>query len=263
MNLRPFYILTALNALLLLVTAFFGLFKTGTYIDFIEPLHLAESRGQDFTTLFVGLPLLALAVRWTRRRDVRGVIFWAGALGYFLYVYLIYAYGGVYNSLFFAYLAVCAISLFSMIGLLWGISPKEVEAVIGRRMPWKATAVYFILTAILLSVMWGALALEGIAAKTTADANVIIVNDFLWVIPGFVLAAVWLWKRRVWGVILAGVLFVQAVTLGISITAGQVTASLEGLEPTWDLAAFFLIFTIFGLGLAFLYTINLKSKPAG
>ena len=75
------------------------------------------------------------------------------------------------------------------------------------------------------------------------------------------LAAVWLWQRRAWGYVLSGVLFVQAVTLGISIVAGQVIALIKGVEPTWGLAGFFLVFTLIGLILAILYTRNLCNEP--
>ena len=96
--------------------------------------------------------------------------------------------------------------------------------------------------------------------KCRACANVIIVTDFISVIPAFVLSSVWLWQRRVWGYVLSGVLFIQAVTLGISIVAGQVVAFIKGVEPAYELAVFFLLFTLFGLVLATFYTKNLRYK---
>ena len=253
--------MSAINIVLLALTSFAGLFVSNTYVNFVEPLHLAESQGQDFTTLFVGLPLLIIAMIWTQRGSARGPIFWAGALGYFLYIYIIYAYGGVYNIFFFAYVAICGLSLFSMIGILLGIDTDKIAQHVDPKMPIKWIAVYFIGTAILLTLMWGGMAMASIAAGETADANVIIVTDFISVIPAFVLAAVWLWQRKAWGYVLSGVLFVQAVTLGVSIVAGQVVAFIKGVEPTWGLAIFFLIFTLIGLVLAIFYTKNLQSEP--
>ena len=253
--------MSIINIVLLALTGFAGLFFSNTYVNFVEPLHLAESQGQDFTTLFIGLPLLIIAMMWTRRGSVRGSIFWVGALGYFLYIYIIYAYGGVYNIFFFAYVAICGSSLFSMVGILLGINADKVARHVDPKMPIKWIAIYFFGTAALLTLMWGGMAIASIAAGETADANVIIVTDFIVVIPAFVLAAVWLWQRRAWGYVLSGVLFVQAVTLGISIVAGQVIALIKGVEPTWGLAGFFLVFTLIGLILAILYTRNLRNEP--
>ncbi|MCB0071641.1 MAG: hypothetical protein KDE20_09300 [Caldilineaceae bacterium] len=258
-NSRPYVIISGINALLLLITAAAGLFVAGTYDNFIAPLHLAESQGQDATTLFVGLPLLIVALLWTRQGAVQGPILWAGAMGYFLYIYLIYAYGGVYNWLFFAYVAVCGLSLFALIGILLGIDAEEVARRVTPTMPTWWIAGYFAGTALLLTLMWGGLAFAAMAAGETADANVIIVTDLIVVIPAFALAAVWLWQGLAWGYVLSGVLFVQAVTLGISIVAGQLVALIKGVEPAWGLAGFFLAFTMLGLVLALLYFKNLRA----
>jgi hypothetical protein len=230
-SVKPYYILSAMNAVLLAITSFTGLFFPRIYENFIEPLHLAESQGQDFTTLFVGLPLLLVAMQWTRRGSAHGPIFWAGALGYFLYIYIIYAYGGVYNLFFFAYVAICGLSLFSLIGILLAIDVNGVVHHVHPRMPIRLIASYFIGTAVLLTLMWGGMAIASIAAGETADANVIIVTDLIIIIPAFVLSAIWLWQGRAWGYVLSGVLFIQAVTLGVSITAGQVVAFIKGIEP--------------------------------
>jgi hypothetical protein len=77
-NLKPYYIMSAINIVLLAITSFAGLFISSTYVNFVEPLHLAESQGQDFTTLFVGVPLLVVAMIWTRRGLIRGPSFGRG-----------------------------------------------------------------------------------------------------------------------------------------------------------------------------------------
>ncbi len=253
--------MSAIIIVLIIITSSAGLFVSGTYASFIEPLHLAESQGQDFTTLFFGLPLLILSFIWVRRKLLRGLIFWAGSLGYFLYIYIIYSYGGVYNVFFFGYVAICGLSLYSIIGILSGIDVKKIEKSVSVKMPEKWISIYFTASSILLTMLWGGMAISSIAATETADANVIIVTDFIVIIPAFVLSAVWLWQRIAWGYVLAGVLFVQAVTLGISIVAGQVVAYVKGLEPAWGLAIFFLVFTLIGLVSAVFYTKNLLEEP--
>ncbi len=254
---RIYYFAAALLLLLLLGTSIPGLFWDGTYEGFIAPLHLAESQGQDLTTLFVGIPLLVIAVLLTLKRSAKGPVLWAGAAGYFLYVYLIYAYGGVYNFLFPAYLAVCGISLFTMIGLLRAVDADDFASRIGQGMPTRVLAVFFFVVALLLTVMWGVMAIDAISSGKTADANVIIVTDFVIVIPAYVLTGVALLRRQVLGVVVSGVLLVQAVTLGLSIVAGQVVAYIKGIEPVWGLGIFFLVFTAIACWLSCKYLRNI------
>ncbi len=125
-HLKPYFTLAAILAVLMLVTAFAGTFFPDIYSDFTHAQRVAESQGQDAVTLFVALPLLAVAVLWARRDDVRGPLFWVGALGYVLYVYLIYAYAGLYTILFPLYVAIVGLSIFSIIGVLNGVDAQGI-----------------------------------------------------------------------------------------------------------------------------------------
>jgi hypothetical protein len=259
-HIKPYIILSVINAIILIIAAGAGIFVESTYVDFVKPLHLAESQGQDVTTLFFGVPLLLLGMLFAQRGSLRGLLIWAGAAGYLLYANLIYAYGGVYNELFFLYVAACGLSLFTLIGLLGKLDVAAISDCVGPRLPVRRTVAYFLVTALLLTVMWGAMAADSIAKTQIADANVIIVTDFICVIPAFVLAAIWLLQRKAWGYALSGVMFAQAVTLGISIVAGQIVGLLKGLELSWGLAGFFLVFTLIGLAIGILFFRSLNKE---
>lgn len=261
-NFRPYILLSSINVVVLIIAAGAGVFLDSTYVDFVEPLHLAESQGQDATTLFFGIPVLVIGMLSARRGSLRGLLAWAGAAGYLLYANLIYAYGGVYNHFFLLYVAACGLSLFTLIGVLGTLDVSRIPTHITLRLPIRRTVAYFLATAVLLTVMWGAMAADSIAKAQTADANVIIVTDFIAVIPAFVLAAIRLLQRKAWGYALSGVMLVQAVTLGISIVAGQVIGLLKGLELSWGLAGFFLVFTLVGLavGIPYFQSIHYKNE---
>ena len=72
-------------------------------------------------------------------------------------------------------------------------------------------------------------------------------------------AGVWIWRRAAWGYALSGVMLVQAVTLGLSISVGQIIALAKGLEGDMFLAGFFLVFTLVGMAAAVLYLKNSRS----
>jgi len=255
-DLEPFFILAGILAVLMLVTAFAGVFVPTTYSDFARPEKVAESQGQDVVTLFISLPLLLLGARLARRGDPRGPLFWVGALGCTLYVYLVYAYAGVYNVYFPLYVAIVGLCIFSIIGVLNGVDAVTVQAHARDTLPRKFIAGYFIATVALLTLIWGAAVANAIAAKTPNEGTLIYVTDLAFVLPVFALAGVWLWQRKAWGYVLSGVMLVKAVTLGLTIAAGQIIAYTQGVGENMFLAAFFGLFTIVGAVAMGLYLKN-------
>jgi hypothetical protein len=252
-NLKPYLILAGILAVLMLVTAFAGTFFPTIYSDFTHPQRVAESQGQDVVTLFIALPLLLVAVRLTRRGDARGPLFWVGALGYTLYVYLIYAYGGLYNIFFPLYVAIMGLCIFSIIGVLNGVDAEAVHARVKATAPRRFVAAYFIGTVLLLTFIWGTAVVNAIVTKTPDEGTLIYVTDLAFVLPVFALGGVWLWQRQPWGDLLAGVMLVKAVTLGLSIAGGQIIAYAQNVGGDLFLALFFAAFTIVGLVAAGLY----------
>jgi hypothetical protein len=250
---KPYLILTGILAVLMLITAFAGTFLPSIYRDFTRPQRVAESQGQDVVTLFIGLPLLLIALRLTRHGDARGLLLWVGTVGYVLYVYLVYAYGGLYNLFFPLYVAIMGLCIFSIIGVLNGVDADAVHARVAATAPRKVVAGYFLGTVLLLTFIWGAAVTNAILTKTPDEGTLIYVTDLAFVLPVFALAGVWLWQRRPWGDVLAGVMLVKAVTLGLSIATGQVIAYAQGVGGDVFLAVFFAVFTVIGLTAAGLY----------
>lgn len=252
-NLKPYYIFTGILSFLMLVTAVAGLIYPATYGDFIRPQRVAESQGQDVITLFVALPLLALGLLWARRGDLRGPLVWVGTLGYVLYVYLIYAYGGLYNIFFPGYVAIVGLCIFSIIGLLNSLTGERILSLIDGAMPRRFIAGYLLGTVLLLTVLWGIAIATAITTKRPDEGTIIYVTDLTFVLPVFALAGIWLLQRKAWGYLLTGVVLVKAVTLGLSIAAGQFIAYVQDVGGDLFLAIFFVLFTLIGALALWLY----------
>jgi len=75
----------------------------------------AGYRGQDAVALFLGVPLLVVAVLLYQRRSLVGHLMLTGLLGYFLYLYSSMALGAAYNPIFVVYVAAFGTSLFAFI----------------------------------------------------------------------------------------------------------------------------------------------------
>jgi len=75
-------------------------------------------RGTDTITLLVSVPLLLASYWFYRRGSMRGNIFMAGMLTYFLYVGFTYTFSVIFNAMFLVYVAVFSASLFATITAL-------------------------------------------------------------------------------------------------------------------------------------------------
>jgi hypothetical protein len=214
-----------------------GAFVPEVYEGLVPPHYVAESRGQDLVSLVVAVPLLLLGLWRLRSGRPEAVMKTSGALLYVAYVSVLYAYGGVANPLYFGYVAALGLSVFGawQVGSSVRIAPADAPG----RLPTRTTAVFLWVVAVLLLLIWGGMGVAAIEAGAPSEANTILVTDLAFVIPLFVLAGTWLWRRRPRGAVLGGSLLVFNVVLNASIVVGQAMRPVHGFEPSWGLGGFF------------------------
>ncbi len=238
-------VLLPLRPLLLLLlpllagTAGTGLFYPQIYTGLVPEHLIPESQGQDAITLLLAIPLLFQALRWLGRRDLRGSILAAGVLGYTAYVYIIYAYGGVTNWLFLAYIACLGLAASGLSAIQRDVRAFSVPSDIGESLPRRTVALFFWAISLLLAVLWIALAVNSSIARVPSEANLIIVTDLAFVIPALTLSGLWLWQARPEGVLLGSSLLVLLAVLMLSIVVGQGLKIMQGFVPQWGLVALF------------------------
>src|SRR5688500_1438918 len=78
-------------------------------------------QGADVISLFVGLPLLAVAFLLYRRSSIRGGFLLASVLAYYFYYAASLVLIVAYNNLFLVYLALFSISFFALVLALTAI----------------------------------------------------------------------------------------------------------------------------------------------
>lgn len=109
---------------------------------------------QDYVTLFIGLPLLLIALHFARQGSLWARFLLAGTLGYFLVTYLFYTAMGMYNYLFLAYVFLLGVSFFAFVLALLGLPveslPEQMRA--PRLVP--IVGVFLIVDALLVALMW-------------------------------------------------------------------------------------------------------------
>ncbi|WP_137286875.1 hypothetical protein [Halorussus salinisoli] len=207
------------------VATLVGLLRPGHYRD--AAVTIPQVYGQDAVTLGFGVPLLAVGLWYAARGSLRGYVVWLGALAYMLYTWASYALMLYFNELFLAYVALFGLSLFTFVGGVLRLDPGAVRDRLHGRLPIRVTSGYLAAIALFFAAGWLSevvpATLRGAPPESVrlagVPANVIHVLDLAVLLPATLLTAAWLWRRREWGYVLAGVLLVKFTTLGLAVLA--------------------------------------------
>ncbi|QCC49685.1 hypothetical protein DV707_17465 (plasmid) [Halobellus limi] len=221
---RPYLVASTLTLLLAVVATGVGLFVPEFYRD--AELLLPQLYGQDLLTLVVAVPALVGALYYSHQGSLRGYVVWLGVTGYLLYTYASYAFLTAFNELYLVYVALFALTLFTLVGGIARIDPTDLKEALNGH-PVRGYVAFQALVAGLLTLMWlaevGPASLAGTRppsiAETTLPVPVIQSLDLGVVIPSFALSATLLWKQRAWGYVFTGVLLVKGTTLGLAVLA--------------------------------------------
>jgi hypothetical protein len=252
--------MSAIIAFLLLFATSGGLFIEWLYKDSASTLQALF--GQDLVTFLVVLPLLIGAQAVAMQGSVRALMVWLGTLGYVCYLYTMMAFGVSYNEFFVVYVALFGLSLIAMIASFVNLDMQKLERHIFDAMPTKLLAAYSLTVGLMFLLLWlSAIAndvMTGIEGAT--PPNPIYVLDLAVVIPLFLLAGVWSWQGKSWGVILAGLLSIKTAFLFLSVSVGQLFVRAAGLPFAWADIALYTLLTVASLMILAIYLSNLREE---
>ena len=243
---------------LLLITAGTGLFGTGIYDPFSPTKYVQESRAQDLITLVLGIPLMLQALRAVRNGRRWGFPLWTGVLAYELYVYAIYAIGGVYNTLFLGYVAAASLSMYTIIGLLSSVDKQWLQAAVNEKMPRRWMGGFFLIITVVFAAIWIGQVLHTISTGVVNSGHLIFVFDLMIVLPAFAITAFKLFQKQPLGDLLAGMLLIKFDSLCIAITVGQLFRALHAIDIESGLLTIFIPLGLIGIVFTVLYFKNLK-----
>jgi hypothetical protein len=172
----------------------------------------------DVVNLFVGLPILLGSMWFTRRGRLIGLLLWPGALLYVTYNYIAYAAAMPFTLPFVLYLALVALSVYTMFGLLSRMDSTAIQQRLNGAVPERfAGGVLvgfgglFFLRGIgrVVSVLTGQAALAG-------PEMAVLVADFL-TMPAWIVGGALLWRRQAFGYLTGAGLLFQASMLFIGL----------------------------------------------
>lgn len=190
-------------------------------------------RGADLVSFGIVVPLLAWATLAARRRSVRALLLWLGAMSYVTYQYgYAFAYG--WNRLFLVYLVLLSLSGFTVARALIGLDPTAVAERFDRRTPTGGIARYLWFLGISLGLMELGLLVPTlftgdvpqIVTDTAHPTSPVFILDLGLVVPLTLLGARWIGRRRPWGFVAAPIMLAKGVGVGLGLLAANLMAAL-------------------------------------
>lgn len=239
------YALSAVIAALMAAQAVLGRLLEGQYRD--VAWIRATWFGNDLVTLLLAVPLLVTSLVLARRGSMRGVILWLGGLGYGVYNYAYYMLGAALNAFFPLYVILLVLSVVTLILVVSRVDASHVGA-LRAQTPARAIGGYFVVVAAGLSCvwfgMWAAYAFAGRPTPVEPEAfKLVAALDTSIMVPLMACGGVLLWRRSIWGGIVAGIAGVQASLYLIVLSVNSGVAISRGLEeapgqlPLWGVLA--------------------------
>jgi hypothetical protein len=160
-----------------------------------------------------------------------------GTLFYIAYSYSFYVLGARVTWLFPVYIVIVSLGMYGALALLFALDLRAVAAHAGPRLPRRAIASYFVVTATFFAGLWLGLVGRHLAAGREPDLVVrtVIAIDGIVLLPLLFFGGVWLWRTAPIGVALAGLLLLKAAATFLTLIAntmvvlawGQVVSRVE------------------------------------
>ncbi len=230
--------------------------------SFRDPAMTAgNARGTDVVILFVALPVLFISMNLTRRGSLRAQLTWAGTLIYILYNAVIFAFATAFNPLFLLYIATLSLAVWSLVILLTQVDVDSIRTHFAAKTPVRFFAGYLVVISLLFLMTWlkqiiPAMfdpAVPAFLAGTIMLTSPVHVLDLGFLLPLGFLGAVWLWQKKSWGYLLAGLLTVMMTIETTSIAVDQYFGHVHDPSASPDAVPPFIGLTVIGLAVSVAY----------
>jgi len=259
-NLKANKILWISIASLSLVAACIGVFNQDVYEKVISYDLLPGTVAQDVITIIASVVLLSLSLK-VKDTDEKKQIIVVSLLAYLFNGYGIYVIERVYNWLYLLYMAIVALSFWSVVYALTNINH---DALVQAKAPnWvrnlSAGCLFF--TAALFYILWtGQLLPLMLAGEKIEFFYSIFILDMAFVLPALVISGVLLIKKNVLGLIFAPILFFKAFTLLFSVGLGGLLKPFYGQIADTGETGFYLLLSVIYLTFAVLNFLKISFK---
>lgn len=253
------YWLSSLIAAVTAIQTAVGAFCPQIFRD--PEMTVGNARGTDVVILFVALPVLVFSMILARRGYLQAQLTWAGTLTYILYNAVIFAFATAFNPLFLLYVATLSLAFWSLVTLLTQVDVDSIRTHFAVKTPVRFFAGYLAVISLLFMMTWLKQIIPAMfdsaapvfLAGTLMLTSPVHVLDLGFLLPLGFLGAVWLWQKKSWGYLLAGLLTVMMTIETASIAVDQYFGHVHDPLASPDVVPLFIGLTVIGLAVSVAY----------
>lgn len=252
--------LWALTALLTLPAAAAGLWRPEIYRGLVREDIIPGAYSQDLISGAAAIALFYLALT-PRTVQAKPQIVALGLLGYLFYAYGIYVIERAYNGLYLVYMAIFALSFWSLAYAGASLRSDSSRPSLPRRLTL-VSATGALLQPLIFYPLWIAMLLPLMSSGEQIESLYsIFILDLCFIMPAFLILSVLTYRAQAIGLILLPALYILGFTLIFSLALGEAVKPLfnAALNP----ASFWpsLLLSLFFLVLGTLHLRRLKLTP--
>ncbi len=245
-----------------LIAALIGVFYQDVYSKVISSDVLPGVVSQDIITIIISLILLILSLT-INKNDIKKQIISLSFISYLIYGYGIYVIEQIYNPLYLLYIAIVALSFWSLVYSLINIRQKKLENIKLTKTIRYLTIGFLIFIPILFYSIWISELIPLMrTGKKLEFMFSIYIMDMLFVLPAFLISAYLIIKRKLLGYVFAPLLFFKAFTLLFSVGLGSLIKPLFNQTSNQGENIFYITLSVIFLALAVLnyYDLDFENK---
>jgi hypothetical protein len=228
--------LSVLVSVLVIGASGAGIFVKGVYSQETAS-YAAQGIGQDIVNIVIAVPTLLTSAYFLRKRSVRALLIWLGALVYIVYSYVMYAFSVHFGFLFPVYIAVLSLSFYTLFGSLFSLKLPDLAASFVSNAKAKAVSVFLMIFGLAFFALWSSDIFRSLLSDTVPQSvidtglpvNLVHVLDLGFILPGMVITSIMLWKKRPAGYLFAIPFLVFAAIMGMAIISMLVVMSRRGV----------------------------------
>ncbi|MBN1368624.1 MAG: hypothetical protein JW954_00120 [Dehalococcoidaceae bacterium] len=261
-NLRLNKSLWVITALAAMAAAFAGIKHPGIYEKVVSNDIMPGVLAQDGITLAASVVLLVLALIAKANSMRIQVIGW-GIMGYFFYAFGIYIIEQIYNVMYYVYMAVFALSFWSIAYGLAKTRQSNPSKVDPGRIIRCATAVFAFVVGAVFTVMWFFELWPLIQTGNKIEfLYSVYILDLCFIMPAFFITGIMALKKMPAGILTLPATFVLGFALMLSLAIAEVVKPIYNLQTdTGGLILYSSLSAVF-LVLGAFYINKMKPKPS-
>ena len=212
-------LLAAASLVVALLTAFLSI----AGLLFQEAVYPSEDLRRSFVAndvvnLLIGLPILLVSLWLARRGKLIGLLFWPGALFFVVYNAIAYVFALPLGWAFALNLALLALAVYTLIGLMASIDAASVQGRLAGAAPDRLAGGVLIGLGVLfllreVGVLAGAI--SGDTPLSRTELAVLVADTMI--IPAWIIGGALLWRRQALGYVAGAGLLFQASMLFVGL----------------------------------------------